>query len=174
MALKRNNQLLLLLLLLLPLLHACYPKSSLKKGTEAPAFALPNVQGDTVSLSDFKGNIVLIDFWASWCGPCRKNNPRLMDIYDTYSNATLEGANGFTMISISLDTDKDKWKTAIDTDALYGPVHLSNLKGGKAQVAKDYDVEMIPASFLVGPEGKLIAVDITPDQVDELLAVYKK
>jgi len=102
-----------------------------------------------VSLSDFKGKYVLLDFWASWCGPCRINNPILKSIINKYKNFNFE------LISISADEKSDKWKTAIKKDAMNW-VNLSDLKGMKSQVVIEYGISAFPTYILIDPSGKII------------------
>ncbi len=91
-------------------------------GEKAPDIELPGVDGKPVRLSSLKGNVVLLDFWASWCGPCRKENPYTVEIYNEYKD------KGFTIYSVSLDQSKDKWKKAIAADELSWPNHVSDLR----------------------------------------------
>lgn len=123
-----------------------------QEGSPAPEFALNDVNGQPVKLSDFRGKYVLLDFWASWCGPCRRENPNLVKAYDAYKD------KGFTILGISLDKpgDKDKWLEAIRKDGLRW-TQVSDLKAWESEVAKLYEVNAIPMNFLISPEGKIIA-----------------
>jgi peroxiredoxin len=123
-----------------------------QEGSSAPEFSLNDVNGKPVKLSDFRGKYVLLDFWASWCAPCRRENPNLVKAYDAYKD------KGFTILGVSLDKpgDKDKWLEAIRKDGLLW-THVSDLKAWESDVAKLYDVNAIPMNFLISPDGKIIA-----------------
>ena len=125
-------------------------------GSMAPDFTMKSHDGTDVSLSDFKGKLVLIDFWASWCGPCRKENPNVVRLYNKYKD------KGFEILGVSLDKDKRRWVSAIEKDGLTW-VHVSDLKGWGNVVAKDYLVSSIPHTVLVGRDGKIIARNLRGD-----------
>jgi len=118
-----------------------------------PAFALADSTGKKVALKDFKGQYVLVDFWASWCGPCRKENPNIVKAYQKYHD------KGFEVLAISLDNKKDLWLKAIKADSLPWK-HVSDLKGWQSELATLYGIKSIPASFLVDKEGKVIAQNL--------------
>ncbi len=118
-------------------------------GSEAPEINLPSPEGKNVSLASLKGKVVLVDFWASWCGPCRKDNPFIVSIYKKYK------AQGFDIFGVSLDDNADAWKTAIQKDGLTWN-HVSELKKWNSQVAKTYGVDAIPFSVLLDRDGKII------------------
>ncbi len=122
----------------------------------APPFTIPDTSGNYFSLSDFKGKWLLIDFWASWCGPCRKNNPLLNQLYQNYK------FKGLQVLSISVDINKEKWKQAIQKDKMTWK-HGSDLKGTDYGIGQLYQVYVIPYYLLISPEGLVVAKSIGGD-----------
>lgn len=125
-------------------------------------FELPDTKGKTVKLSDIKGKYILIEFWASWCGPCIKENPKLIKAYNKYKN------QGFEIIGISLDVNKKNWLKAIEKDRLPW-VNISDLKGDRNDAALIYGVNMIPANFMIDQEGIIIAKNLRGSQLENKL-----
>jgi peroxiredoxin len=119
-------------------------------GGVAPNFTLNDVNGKPVSLASFKGKYTLLDFWASWCQPCRMENPTVVKAYDTYKS------KGFDILSVSLDDKKENWEKAIAQDKLAW-THVSDLKGWKSEAAALYGVKAIPMNYLLDKDGKIIA-----------------
>ena len=129
----------------------------------APEFTIPDTKGNLIRLDDFKGKYVLIDFWASWCAPCRAANPKLVHIYNTFNK------RNFTIVGISVDRNKDGWIKAIQTDELPW-TNLSNLKGWD-EVSNIYGVKAIPQNFLLDPNGIIIDKNIEIDNMIEKLNI---
>lgn len=144
-------------------LKASFPKS-IAVGEEVPNVTLTDINGKTLALSSLRGKVVLIDFWASWCGPCRGENPNVVNAYNRFKE------KGFTVFSISLDTNKDQWQAAINKDGLVWPNHVSDLKGWQSDPAKLYNVKGIPATFLIDQQGKLIATNLRGEDLQAKLA----
>jgi len=126
-----------------------------KIGNPAIEFAQANANGKLISLKSLQGQYLLVDFWASWCGPCRAENPTLVKAYD----AMKSGGKKFEILAVSLDDNKDKWLKAIDEDKLTW-LHVSDLKGWKNDVAVEYGVRAIPQNLLLDPNGIIIAKDL--------------
>lgn len=136
-------------------------------GTVAPDFSAPNVDGKPTSLKSALGKLTLIDFWASWCGPCRKENPNVVALYKDFH------AKGLNIIGVSLDESADKWKDAIAKDQLTW-THISNLKGWQDPIAQRYFVDGIPATFLIDEKGVVIAKDLRGDELRAKVASILK
>ncbi|OGX84979.1 hypothetical protein BEN47_15585 [Hymenobacter lapidarius] len=141
------------------------PETALQVGQLAPNFTQATPEGRQVALADYRGKYVLVDFWASWCGPCRAENPNLLKVYHDY-----KGKN-FDVLGVSLDEAKDraKWVKAIEADQLPW-TQVSELKGWQSKAATAYFVHAIPQNFLVDPTGKIIALNLRGDALPEVLA----
>lgn len=148
--------------------NAQYENTTIKAGMQAPEITMNGVDDKPMKLSEiYNKRVVLIDFWASWCGPCRRANPRLVALYNKYKNEKIKGAKkGFEIVSVSLDKDKDPWIKAIAKDSLYWQYHMSDLKGWKSAVSETYGIGFIPQACLVGPDGKIIAVYTFAEQAE--------
>lgn len=144
---------------LLSTAFAQYDNAKIKIGQKAPEFALTSPEGKPIKLSEVnKGRYVLVDFWASWCGPCRRANPALVAMYKDFTGKKFKGApNGFTVLSVSLDRDNNAWKQAIQKDGLNWPFHvLDQIQNNAAVAGGAYGVEYIPQAFLIDPKGKIV------------------
>lgn len=142
--------------------------SSVNGTVGAPEIALPNPAGKTMKLSDFKGKVVLVDFWASWCGPCRQENPNVLKMYQKFKN------KGFTVFSVSLDDDAANWKAAIQKDKLEWPTHVSDLLGWKSPLVATYGFDGIPFTVLLNREGKIIGKNLRGEKLEEKLSELLK
>ncbi|MNS30975.1 Thiol-disulfide oxidoreductase ResA [compost metagenome] len=134
-------------------------------GAIAPEFTQTDSLGNSIKLSDFKGKYVLIDFWASWCGPCRAENPNVVKVYEKFKD------KNFTILGISLDQKKGAWLKAINDDKLVW-TQVSDLKSWENEVAKLYDIRSIPANLLLDKNGKIIAKNLRGEKLAEVLTQY--
>ncbi|MDH5609980.1 MAG: TlpA family protein disulfide reductase [Cyclobacteriaceae bacterium] len=132
-------------------------------GADAPEISLPTPEGEVLTLSSLRGNYVLIDFWASWCRPCRAENPNVVRLYNQYKD------KNFEILGVALDRTRDAWLEAIEADGLTWK-HVSDIKYYNCQAALDYSISAIPATYLIGPEGKIIAKGLRGPSLEAKLA----
>jgi len=138
--------------------------ASTTNGTiSAPEITMKNPDGKILKLSDLRGKVVLIDFWASWCGPCRQENPNVVRLFKKYQN------KGFTVFSVSLDEDINAWKSAIQKDGLIWPNHVSDLKGWQTSLVSTYGFDAIPFTVLLNKDGKVIGTNLRGEQLEQKL-----
>ena len=135
-------------------------KAQIALGQSAPDISLPNANDSIVHLSSLKGKVVLIDFWASWCEPCRQSNPQTARLYKKYKEQGLE------VVGVSIDNKKQEWLQAVKSDKL-SFIQVNDDNGWAAPVANDYGVNEIPSTFLVNKEGKIIAIDADGNNLDK-------
>ncbi len=149
-------------------IKAKYEKlESVSEGKEALDFTLNDPNGNSISLSSFRGKLLLLDFWASWCGPCRKENPHVVEIYEEFKD------KGFDILGVSLDSNKDKWTKAIEDDGLVWN-HVSDLKGWGSEVAALYSVKGIPHTILIDANGIIVAKNLRGEELKNKIAELLK
>ena len=136
-------------------------------GKVAPDFSAPNPEGKTVSLKESLGKVTIIDFWASWCGPCRQENPNVVKLYNQYKD------QGLAIIGVSLDKDADAWKKAITDDQLAW-TQISNVKFWQDPIAKQYGISSIPATFILDSKGVIVAKDLRGAELEAKVAELLK
>ena len=149
-------------LIALVLLASSQVKAQIRQGYDVPDIALPAVNGDTIRLSSLKGKVVLLDFWASWCGPCRSSNKELIKIYSKYK------AKGFEIFGVSIDAGRDNWLKAIRKDKINW-LQVNDPGDWNAKIVAQWRLYGIPTSYLIDKDGKFIAVDMRGKELEKAL-----
>ncbi len=139
-------------------------------GLRAPEIKLPDVDGNNILLSELQGKLVLVDFWASWCPPCRKENPGLVKLYKKYLDTEFVNGKGFAVFSVSLDRSKEAWIKAIEDDQLSWPVQVCDMLGARTQAAINYGVQAIPSSFLLDQNGVIIGMNLRGEALEKTIS----
>lgn len=141
----------------------------LEIGSQLSPINLPNKVGENFSTEVFDGKLVLIDFWASWCRPCRMENPHLVNTYEAFKNEKFKNGNGFEIYSISLDQDRETWLATLDKDKLNWVGHVCDFNGWDSPIVVKYQVKSIPANILIDGNHKIIATNLRGDNLADKL-----
>lgn len=141
-----------------------YRQPSFRSGDKAPDIDVELLDGQRGKLSDLKGKYVLLQFWGSWCGPCRQENPQLLKLYNKYHD------KGFEIFSIGIEPSRDSWVSAIKNDGMIWRYHSMESIDFDGSLAKQFNIKSIPTTFLLNPEGIIMGVDLLPDYLEKMLS----
>ena len=142
-------------------------------GMQVPEVEAENIDGEEFRLSELRGNYVLLDFWGSWCAPCRKENPDLVELYTTFRDTTFADASGFEIVGVGVEKSRNRWVDAIERDSLFWPYHLLDRTESTdfidAPIAQRFKVRVVPTRYLLNPQGVIISVNPSARQVRTVL-----
>ncbi|MBC7884014.1 MAG: TlpA family protein disulfide reductase [Saprospiraceae bacterium] len=168
---KLNKFLNIILVLLVTgyVIYYVYRMPKYKSGEKAQDFTSNLISGDSFKLSELKGYYVLLNFWGSWCGPCRKENPELVMLYQSMKDKTFTTAGRFEIVSIGLESEKGKWERAVQIDGLAWKYQFVELDRFSGPIAKLYGVKELPAKYFISPEGMILMVNPKISEIHDYL-----
>ena len=150
-----------------------YFKPKFDSGEDLPNFSATLLNGEDMKLSDLRGKYVLVDFWGSWCGPCRAENPHLVNLYKKYNGHKFKNADDFEILSVGIEKREERWKRAIEKDGLIWKYHVLDItesfKFFNSEIASQFGVKQLPSKYLLNEKGVIISVDPTIEELDALL-----
>jgi thiol-disulfide isomerase/thioredoxin len=174
------NQFLLVLLLIVAVLYVgkyFYQRPQFVNGHTAPDFTAKTINGEKISLSSLRGQYVLLDFWGSWCGPCRMDNPNLVALYERYHGTAFKDAKDFTIVSVAIERNAESWKRAMMQDGLTWPYQILDLTTSmrfiNSPVAGIFKIRSLPSSYLINPNGNVMGVNLSAAEIEKLLQRHK-
>ena len=154
--------------------YKVYQMPKFSDGEVAPKFQAQLMDGSTFTLSDLEGSYVLLDFWGSWCGPCRVENPELVKLHKRFNGKSYTDASGFEIVSVAIETKEARWKSAIEKDGLNWPHHIVQLDRFKSPIARVYGVREIPTKYLLDTKGEILMVNPSFEKLTEFFAERQK
>lgn len=150
-----------------------YQKPQFVNGQKALDFQAQTINNQDFQLSDLKGSYVLLDFWGSWCGPCRMENPQWVALNNRLAGKKISNADGFHIVSIAIERNEESWKRAIEYDGLNWPLHIldqtSSMKFFNSPIATMYKVRSLPSNYLIDPKGMIIGVNVQPEELEKII-----
>ncbi|MDF1696560.1 MAG: TlpA disulfide reductase family protein [Saprospiraceae bacterium] len=166
-----NSTTILLVLALLGFVgYKIYQMPKFSDGEVVPGFQAELIDGSSFALSDLKESYVLLDFWGSWCGPCRQESPDLVSLHKAFNGKSFSDAKGFEIVSVAIETNEKRWKKAIQSDNLNWPHHIVQLDRFKGQIATQYGVREIPTKYLLDTKGEVVMVNPSFEELRAFLA----
>ena len=149
--------------------YKVYIMPKFSDGEKAPGFSSTLINGDKFSLDDLNGRYVLLDFWGSWCGPCRHESPDLVRLNREFMGKKFRDASGFDIVSVAIETNENRWKKAIQSDNLMWPYHIVQLDRFKGAIATQYGVKEIPTKYLLDTKGEILMVNPSFEELTSFL-----
>ena len=146
-----------------------YKKPKFSNGESIPEFEAQLINGESFKLSDLSGKYVLLDFWGSWCAPCRKESPELVKLYNKFNGKKFKDADDFEIVSVAIETSEKSWKKAIDKDGLIWPYHIPQMERFKSPIATQFRVREVPTKYLLNEKSEIIAVNLSINEIAKML-----